>query len=262
MKWISEQGGIVMVPSTSGHMPLMIRNKLDLPHPFGPVTSTRCPRSTCKHKSRKRIVPSGFITVTCSNFNRSPRLKVGGCGPAFAFSTSRPSTSELLSRAVIKFSKRSANPPSSEARSDSSNKSWIADAIDSMLRHVDEKYSAIRSLVYGKGPVRLRSTWSGRATKIRPMTVTKYLLRYCRKISHLSDISTVCQQWPNNLSRALSKQRCSGPFPRKNAICSQWVMRAECLQRNWPSNLCSVAASSPKGGTAVDDNNDTTTNQA
>lgn len=49
------------MPPYTGHRPPRIRNKEDLPHPFGPTTRTWSPRFMEKDSFRTRILPPGVI---------------------------------------------------------------------------------------------------------------------------------------------------------------------------------------------------------
>mmetsp|Transcript_65605 Transcript_65605/g.131725 ORF Transcript_65605/g.131725 Transcript_65605/m.131725 type:complete len:201 (+) Transcript_65605:149-751(+) len=187
---------------------------------------------------------------TPSNCRDSPDLKVGGLGPCLAASISSVSTSGRVSSPPMSLLTREAKPLSLPTRVVRAKRLWMAEAMASMFRHVEEKYCASWSLEYCKAsspppPPRRRS---GRARRKRPMTVTKYLFKYCRTTSASKDRSIIFRQCARSWSNCRSSTRFSGRSPPRKAICSQFAMSSECLLRNLPSSCCSAATSSPIGG--------------
>merc|ERR1719285_1413268 len=107
----------------------------------------------------------------------------------------------------------------------------MAVAMASMLRQVDVKYCAISSEVYLSMP--LSPSRSGRDNRNKPITVTKYLFKYCLTTSDLKDRFTERKQWDTNWRNCIFKTPFSGNSPPEKATCSQFAMRSECTPRNF-----------------------------
>mmetsp|Transcript_55536 Transcript_55536/g.130864 ORF Transcript_55536/g.130864 Transcript_55536/m.130864 type:complete len:258 (+) Transcript_55536:900-1673(+) len=251
--------GMVMVPETSGHSLRMTLNSDDFPHPLVPVTSTLDPFFTSKLRFATSSVPSGRYTETFSNLRSSPSLKTGGLLPLLAASISLWSTGGRIWSPHMSCHTRDEKPDSRPMRLVSSNRSWIEVEIASMLRHVLTKYCDTSSGdLVAIPPVPSRT---GLATRERPMTVTKYLLRYCRTVSELKLSWVLLRRCERSCCILTLSTRFSGPSPPRNAICSQLAISFECAPRNSPSRCCSCAESSPNGGSVTVEMMDANANQ-
>mmetsp|Transcript_51978 Transcript_51978/g.105884 ORF Transcript_51978/g.105884 Transcript_51978/m.105884 type:complete len:223 (+) Transcript_51978:497-1165(+) len=214
--------GMVMVPETRGHSLRMTRKREDLPHPFVPVTSTLDPFFTSKLSSATRRVPSGLYTETFSNLRSGPVLNVAGVGPVLAMAISLESTGGRSLKPCMSCQTREENPLSRPMRFVSSKRSWMEEEMASMLRHVLTKYCDTSS--GDLSPIPERESRTGLATSERPMTVTKYLLRYWRTISELRFSCVLLRRCFISRANLLSNTCFSGSSPPRNAICSQLVI--------------------------------------
>ena len=111
----------------------------------------------------------------------------------------------------------------------------MAVAMASIFLQVEVKYCAIWS--FRSSPISGARKRKGLAMRTSPMTVQKYLFRYCRRTSELKEALMVRRHWVMSSAKEILRTSFSGRSPPKKAICSQLVMSSECFPRKFPSSF-------------------------